>query len=678
MTEPRPIIFACSCDATMPLRQGALKKACAGFGDVTAAEQLCRRELDRFKNALGGGGPVLVGCTQEQPVFEETAEELGFKGALRFANIRESAGWSDEAARAGAKIAALFAAADEPMPAVPFVEMTSGGVALILGRGEAALEAARELAGDLDITVLLTPGTEAAPPAQTTFPVAQGMVRNARGHLGAFELTVDRFAASAPSSRAKYTFGPGLNGAVSHCDIIIDLTGGTPLFPAHETRDGYLRADPGDTAGVAKIIRRASGLTGTFDKPRYIDFNAGLCAHSRSRITGCTRCLDLCPTGAITPAGDHVAIDPHVCAGCGACAAVCPTGAASYALPPADALMRRLRALLRTYRAAGGADALVLLHDAGHGAPLIDALARAGNGLPARVLPVAVNEVSQLGLETIAAIFAYGAAGAALLTPDRPGHAREAVAQLEALANTVLSGLGFGAALTVISTDDPFALRQALDALPQGTPSAKPADFAPAGPKRHLLELALAELHAAAPAPAAVIALPKTAPFGAIQLDVENCTLCLACVSACPVAALSDNPERPLLAFDESLCVQCGLCAATCPEKVITLTPQIDFSARRAPKVVLKQEEPFHCISCGKPFGTKSSVEKVYAKLKGAHWMYSGEGAARLELIKMCEDCRVGKSVAEAFDPHQATARPRVRTAEDYLRERAKGDDEFG
>ena len=59
-----------------------------------------------------------------------------------------------------------------------------------------------------------------------------------------------------------------------------------------------------------------------------------LCAHSRSKIVGCNRCLDLCPTGAITPAGNHVAIDRHICAGCGQCAAVCPTGAAAYALPP--------------------------------------------------------------------------------------------------------------------------------------------------------------------------------------------------------------------------------------------------------------------------------------------------------------------------------------------------------
>ena len=149
-------------------------------------------------------------------------------------------------------------------------------------------------------------------------------------------------------------------------------------------------------------LRMPAALVGTFDKPRFVNFEPSLCAHSRSSITGCTRCLDLCPTGAITPNGNAVAIDANVCAGCGSCASVCPTGAASYALPSADALMRRLRTLLQTYRKAGGSDAVVLFHDGEHGEEIIDALARFGEGLPANVLPLRVNEVTQLGPELIA------------------------------------------------------------------------------------------------------------------------------------------------------------------------------------------------------------------------------------------------------------------------------------
>ena len=269
--------------------------------------------------------------------------------------------------RAGPKMAALLAAAAEPLPAVPFVDLESEGVILILGRDERAVEAGDLLKDHLDVTVLIKPPAQIAPRRTTDFPVAKGAVRAAKGHLGAFEITVDDFAQPAPSSRGALSFGPSRNGAVSRCDIILDLSGGPPLFPAADLRDGYLRADPDDAAAMLKAVLKARDLVGTFEKPRYITFTDDLCAHSRSRIVGCTRCLDLCPAGAITPAGNHVAIDAQICAGCGQCAAVCPTGAASYALPPADALMRKLRTLLTAYREAGGERPVVLFHDDAHG-----------------------------------------------------------------------------------------------------------------------------------------------------------------------------------------------------------------------------------------------------------------------------------------------------------------------
>ncbi len=302
------------------------------------------------------------------------------------------------------------------------VTLQSEGVALIYGRDEIAIEAAQRLADRLDITVLLTKPGDVTPRRTNEFPVLKGTVRNARGHLGGFELAVDDYALPLPSSRAKLLFGPARDGATSTCDLILDLSGGTPMFPAHDLRPGYLRADPRDRAAVERAIADAGGLVGTFDKPRYIHFEEALCAHSRSGITGCTRCLDLCPTGAITPNGNAVEIDANVCAGCGSCASVCPTGAASYSLPSADALMRRLRTLLQTYGKAGGSNAIVLFHDGEHGDAIIDALARFGAGLPAHVLPMRVNEVTQLGPEAIAAVFAFGGSGVAMLTRAKPKH----------------------------------------------------------------------------------------------------------------------------------------------------------------------------------------------------------------------------------------------------------------
>ena len=670
-------LMICSCELTMPLDATAIGRGCGG--KITQANQLCGLELDRFRKALTDGAPITVACTQEAPLFREVAENSP-QAELTFVNIRETGGWSNEAAAAGPKAAAMIAAAQEDMPPISLVTLESAGVALIYGRDEVAIEAAQRLADRLDITVLLSKPGDVTPRRTNEFPVLKGTIGAAKGHLGAFELAIDDYALPMPSSRAKLVFGVSRNGATSTCDLILDLSGGTPLFAAHELRPGYLRADPRDRAAVERAIAEAGAMVGTFDKPRFIQLDPLLCAHSRSGITGCTRCLDLCPTGAITPDGNAVAIDADVCSGCGSCASVCPTGAASYSLPGADALMRRLRALLQSYSKAGGHGATVLFHDGEHGDAVIDALARFGAGLPANVLPVRVNEVTQLGPENIAAVFAYGGTGVSLLTRARPKHDLSGLRRAVEMSDTIVSALGFGASLVrIIETDDPDQLRGLLDASPAGVATPKPAGFVPRGAKRGVLETTFRELHLAAPAPVDVVPLQPGAPFGGVNLDVEGCTLCHACVTACPTHALSDNPDRAMLRFTESLCVQCGLCQATCPEDVITLEPRLDFKAWNAPLTVLKEEEPFLCIACNKPFGTKSSIDRVLAKLGDKHWMFQGANARRLDVIKMCADCRVEAVVNEGFDPHGAPQRPAVMTTEDYLRARdAKKGDPLG
>ena len=670
---PRKIL-ACSCEDTMPLDAETLRRGCRG-AEVSTSRQLCRAEIERFRASAAEGGAITVACTQEAPLFSEVAAEASGKAQISFANIRETAGWSSDGDKAAPKMAALLAAAAETTPDISFVSLQSEGVVLIYGRDERAIETARLLKDHLDVTVMIAPPAAIVPPRANEFPVVKGRIRSAKGYLGAFEIVVDDYATPAPSSRGALNFGPARDGATSRCDIVLDISGGAALFPAHELREGYLRADPGDPAAVLRAALRARDLVGTFDKPRYITFTEDLCAHSRSKIVGCRRCLDLCPTGAIAPAGDHVAIDANICAGCGQCAAVCPTGAASYALPPADTLMRKLRVLLTSYREAGGARPVLLLHDEAHGAELIDALARHGDGLPAHVLPVAVNEVTQVGLEALAAVFAFGASAVRFLLRGRARHDTAGLMKTIALVEPILAGLGFGGVrVAAIETDDPDALGANLRAIETPEPAAHPASFQPVGPKRDVLRLALRELHQAAPAPVDVVALPQGAPFGKVEINAEGCTLCLSCVSACPTGALLDDPEKPMLRFVEDACVQCGLCQATCPEKVITLVPQIDFRAATASSRVLKEEEPFHCIRCDKPFGVKSTIERVAAKLEGRHWMYKGS-AQRLDIIKMCDDCRVAVVTEEDFNPYGAPARPAPRTTDDYLREReAKGE----
>jgi hypothetical protein len=197
MAEKRTILV-CSCDDTMPLDANALKRGCRG-AQVLTAHQLCRAEIERFRAAAASGDTITVGCTQEAPLFAEIAEPKG--GAISFANLRETGGWSADAAKAGPKMAALLAAAAEPLPETAFVSLTSEGVVLIYGRDESAIEAGKLLEHHLDVTVLITKPDGVAPPRVTNFPVVKGTIKSAKGHLGGFEIVVDDYAAPAILAR---------------------------------------------------------------------------------------------------------------------------------------------------------------------------------------------------------------------------------------------------------------------------------------------------------------------------------------------------------------------------------------------------------------------------------------------------------------------------------------------
>ena len=678
-------VFVCSCEETMTIEADALGKALGGDGALKPARYLCRTELDRFVDDARKADHILVACTQEAPLFLDALEEMGDDAPVaEFLNIREKAGWS-EAGRANkkqdgqksseksgqknvtAKMAALIKEASLDLREATSVSMISTGIVLVLGRDEAAIEAARKLADRMDVTVILEGGAEISPPDVMDMPIFAGHIKSASGHLGAFEVSVENLRPTAPSSQSKLEFtGLGETGS-STCDLILDLRGGTPLFPAPEKRDGYFHPDPANPGLVMEALFTMTDMIGEFEKPRYIDYDAGICAHSRSRITGCNKCLDICPTGAITPNGDQVKYDPYICAGCGLCAVVCPTGAAKYTLPAGDGLADRLRAMLGTYLKAGGETPVILFHDNTFGRDVIALSARHGRGLPGHVLPLAVNQVTQVGLETLTLALALGASEIAVLLPPKKRADRDTLLAEFAIAEAITEGLGYGKGrVRLLEPNDPDQLEAALygEAPLQAIPAG---DVAGVGRKRSVLRLSLDALHRKAPAPVDEIALPAGAPFGRVKVDVDGCTLCLACVGACPTGALKDNENLPQLSFVEDACVQCGLCKNTCPEKVITLEPRLSFLEAARTHQKIKEEQPHLCIRCGKPFATHASMQRTIDKLKD-HAMFQGEG--KLERLKMCEDCRVVQLTSEDGNPLAHGTVPIPRTTDDYLRER--------
>jgi len=655
-------VLLCDCAGTMAVDAAAIG---AGTGQACAkiATGLCGAQSHLALAALEAGGPVTIACGQEAAAFEEIAEEIGAAGRLACVDIRDRAGWSEDAARgaAGPKMAALLAGARVSRPPVPALDIVSEGVCLVYGPAEIALPAAARLPEALSVTAMVTEPEPLMPP-EASIDIVTGRITRLGGALGQFDAEIDRFAPLEPAGRGQRRFGALRDGARSECDIVLDLSGRQALVPAAHKRDGYLRADPGDPLAVERALFDAAQLTGSFEKPVYIRFTESLCAHSRARQTGCTRCLDLCPTGAITPEGDHVAIDPMICAGCGACAAACPSGAALAEEPPVEALFAEMRVMAEAYRKAGGTAPRLLVHDA-HGAEMIRLAARYGRGLPVDVIPLEIPSLGRFGHAEQMAALGLGYRSVDILAGPRTE--RTALGGEIALADAISAGTGAGLGrIRLIEPTEPDALSDMLYGTAPEALSHEP--ILAIGGRRETVRLAARAL--AGDATEAPIALPAGAPYGAVVVDTDACTLCMACAGLCPTGALIDSPDTPELSFREEACIQCGLCAGLCPESAITLAPRLDLSDAVLRPRVLNEEEPFHCIECGAPFGVKSTIERIAEKLGGQHWMYTASD--NLRLIQMCDDCRVRTQFHSTNKPFAMGTVPRPRTTADEFAER--------
>lgn len=421
-------------------------------------------------------------------------------------------------------------------------------------------------------------------------------------------------------------------------DIVVDLT----LEGCHKAQLpplGYYAVGRLDYS-KADAIEALENMLGIFDKPKYFKFDQDRCAHYANGKQGCTRCMDACAADAIYVERERIAINPFLCQGQGSCATACPTEAIRYDLPDPISTHNYLKQILDGYFSAGGESPCILFYAAETESML------GQMELPSNVLPIQLEELASVGIDAWFLALAYGAAQIYLFAE-----------LLHEKTQTILN-LELNQAhcfLTALELDTQrIQLRNAKQLVAASfdwtTIIQHPTEIT--GSKRERLTSALdvlAKQRIATGLDAqklTITSVPLNAPYGSIQIQESDCTLCLSCVSACPTQALQSIGTSPGITFREQDCVQCGLCEVNCPESVITLQPQYNWQieARQTPRI-LHQEPAAECIRCGKAYAPISMVNMLIERLS-SHSHYQAEAIKRLS---MCEDCRVRDIVEDAI-----------------------------
>lgn len=226
------------------------------------------------------------------------------------------------------------------------VSYRSEGKLLLIGSAEQVLEIMPRLT-TLQITVLLCPSATTQQRRQLTATASVLSVQNPvdfklGGHFGAFALHI------ADQEPLRF-------------DLVLDLCE-QQAFSQEVLPIGFY-APRDDARKLQDCLGELPEMHGQFDKPKYFVLDNERCAHCRSGIIGCQRCLDACPAGAIQSRDGQISVDPYLCQGCGDCSSVCPAGAISYNYPNRQDALSRLFSMLRAFFAAGGSRPVILLHD---------------------------------------------------------------------------------------------------------------------------------------------------------------------------------------------------------------------------------------------------------------------------------------------------------------------------
>ena len=373
--------------------------------------------------------------------------------------------------------------------------------------------------------------------------------------------------------------------------------------------------DPNLT-GLEKAVQTVKLNKGTYKYKNFIKYDSSICQYHERNTEICGKCAEVCPTIAILKIDETKHLDfSHIdCHGCGGCISVCPSGALDYSQMPRIAF----KEVTEFYREN---IALVI--------PRKMELESLHVELPKGVLPLAIEGEKYL-------------------------HEAHFMTLIQTSGNPVIFYTDFiskGTGDVIRIINDIFKKKynkQAIfickdeDELKQAITNVVPIKECIYGineeglNKREIFSARLSYL--VGEDDLGTVKTGEHVHYGNITINTDTCTLCLSCVGACNVRALTAHPEDNTLRFNPSICTNCTYCEVVCPEAncLTVIKDEINLNPDYFKQNVKATDEIFECIECGVGFATVKSVEKI------ANMMIPifGNDEIRIKTLYCCADCK--------------------------------------
>lgn len=381
----------------------------------------------------------------------------------------------------------------------------------------------------------------------------------------------------------------------------------------------------GEYENPEQLVEKLNSRLGQFSYHAPVHYDAHFCQYDsrRSREDGgtwCHRCVDVCPSFGVSRDDSLMQLNFSAldCIACGKCVMVCPSGA----IQRDSCMLEAFQKISKLYSSV----VPVVMND-GDDSYSQRMCHLVGSGLDCAALPLFVPQVHALNEVYLLTLIQESGRQVVIFDEARDELLLEKVAMVNAITQAIFN---MDAIFLVDSTQKLPALLQEIkeDGILDWHYTYAQNDNEP------IYQIFSERM----------LAMVRGGDFGEIPakhhgrvvVDSSLCTLCLSCVGACNVGALSSNEF--VLFHKPSLCTTCGYCEASCPEKAIkTDFGGIALQAGFFSKNAVAKSESFSCVECGRVFASKKSIDKISALMAS---VFQGD-SARLRSLECCDTCKV-------------------------------------